>query len=154
MTTRDDGEVQEPLADEGGPRYWIDPVRFEELNRSLELLLVTRRCSTCLQLPINSGEPPAASEQIRHIVECCANEESFIKPSMPLQEIVFRIILAQGNVPVSLSHLHYQLTEKWATPGNPMNISPEGLKRVLDGDDFYGFREEAPANEDEEQVSR
>ena len=137
MTTPQAGEVK---GSEGGPSYWIDPARFEELRRSMEVLLATRRCSTCLEVTPDISSPSPVGEQIAHIVECCAQDESFIQPGMPLQEIVFRIILAAGNIPVPVGQLHYQLTERWATPGNLMNVTPAGLSRVLDTDDYYGFR--------------
>jgi hypothetical protein len=54
------------------------------------------------------------------------------------------MILAAGNTPVAVSQLHYQLTEHWATPGNLMNVSVEGLLRVLETDDYYGFRRRDP----------
>ena len=137
MTTPQAGKAQ---GSEGGPSYWIDPDRFEELKRSMEALLVTRRCSSCLEEEPNIASAPPVDEQIAHISECCAQDESFIRPGMPLQEIVFRMILASGNKPLSAEQLHQQLTEQWATPGNLMNVSVEGLSRVLENDDYYGFR--------------
>ena len=140
MTTPRAGGTQASSGTDGGPSYWIDPARLEELKRSMEMLLATRRCATCLEEEPDIASPPSADVQIAHIAECCAQDESFIKPGMPLQEIVFRMILAAGNMPVSIGQLHYQLTEQWATPGNLMNVSAEGLRRVLDTDDYYGFR--------------
>ena len=150
MTTGEEAEAQaqETLPPEAAHQYWVDPARFDELSRSMEVLLLTRRCRSCLAQEVNSAQPPSADEQIKHIVGCCAQDDSFIRPGMPLQEIVFRLILAGGNAPVNLTSLHYRLTEEWSTPGNPMNISAGGLKRVLDSDDFYGFRELAPAEEE------
>ncbi len=137
MTTPQAGEAQ---GSDAGPGYWIDPARFEELKRSMEVLLVTRRCSTCSEETPDISSPPPVDEQIAHILECCASDESFILPGMPLQEIVFRMILAAGNNPLTVGQLHHQLTEQWATPGNLMNVTPEGLHRVLENDDYYGFR--------------
>jgi hypothetical protein len=144
MTTPQAGEAD--TFDEGGPdpSYRIDASRLEELKRSMEVILLTRRCSTCLEAPVEIAAAPSADEQIAHILECCSQDESFIRPGMALQEIVFRMILATGNTPVLLSQLHYQLTEQWATPGNLMNVTFEGLQRVLETDDYYGFRRQQP----------
>ena len=60
---------------------------------------------------------------------------------MPLREIVFRLLLKAGNKPVSLADLHYALTEDLARPTHPMNISTDVLKRILDKDSYYGFKE-------------
>jgi hypothetical protein len=58
---------------------------------------------------------------------------------MPIQEIVFRILLSRRNAPTPLHELHYELTERWATPMRPINISEAGLGRILDADTYYGF---------------
>jgi len=61
---------------------------------------------------------------------------------MPLMEIVFRILLSRRNEPTSLTDLHYELTERWATPVRPINVSEKGLQRVLDNDNYYGFAQQ------------
>ena len=58
---------------------------------------------------------------------------------MPMQEIVFRTLLAGGNKPAALSHLHNEVTDTWYTPMNPRSISVDNVRRVLDGDSYYGF---------------
>ena len=40
---------------------------------------------------------------------------------------------------------HYE-TETWSTPVHPVNVSEEGLQRVLDADTYYGFARVAPAS--------
>ena len=141
MTTPQAGEAPATASTAGGgASYWIDPARFEELKRSMEALLLTRRCADCLQAEVDLASAPSADDQIAHIVECCGQTETFILPGMPLQEIVFRMILAGGNAPVPVGQLHQQLTGQWATPGNLMNVSLDGLRRVLESDDYYGFR--------------
>ena len=148
MTTRDSRENPQTTASEEASYYWVDPNRLTELHRSLEVILLGRRCLSCKDQPANVTQPPPAKEQIKHIVGCCAKDETFIRPGMAMQEIVFRVLLAGGNRPISLDDIHYQLTERWATPSNPMNIPKEGLKRVLDSDDFYGFRDVAQGEAD------
>ena len=58
---------------------------------------------------------------------------------MPIQEIVFRLLLTRRNTPTLLSDLHYELTEKWSTPVRPINITENGLARILNSDTYYGF---------------
>ena len=123
------------------PEYVVDPARVSELSRSLESILLSRRCPSCKARLQETGEIPSVEAQIKEIEECCGNKEGFIRPEMPMQEIVFRTLLAGGNVPVSLSQLHYQVTDRWYTPANPRSISVAGLKTVLDADLYYGFKE-------------
>ena len=68
-----------------------------------------------------------------------ASDSTFIRSDMPVQEIVFRTLLARNNRPMSLTDLHYELTEKWATPVRPIVITEERLLRILDKDTYYGF---------------
>ena len=60
---------------------------------------------------------------------------------MPLKEIVFRLLLKNSNKATSLRDLHWDVTEEWAAPTHPMNISMEVMKRILDSDSFYCFKE-------------
>jgi hypothetical protein len=124
--------------------YHISFQKLAELNRSAPVVLATRRnpaTSSREKLDQGSTDP---QELINEIAEYRAQEEGFIQPDMPLQEIIFRIMLSRRNQPVSLEELHYQLTERWATPAKPMNISQEGLRRILESDTYYGFARVAP----------
>ena len=73
------------------------------------------------------------------VAKYCADEEGFIQTEMPIQEIVFRTLLARRNKPTLLGDLHYELTERWATPVRPISIAEAGLGRLLDADTYYGF---------------
>ena len=147
-------DLEEPMAQETEPveeeieeappmisHYIIDPTRTEELERSLNVMLMSRRCSSCKDRLTASQEKPSVEEHIKQIVECCSGQEGFIRPEMPMQEIVFRSILAEKNQPIKLEVLHDLVTDKWYTPINPRNLSVAGLKRVLDNDVYYGFKE-------------
>ncbi len=122
-------------------KYFIDPQRSKELGRSLETMLLSRRCASCRIELSRQPEPPPAEQQIKDIAQCCSTAEDFIRPEMPLLEIVFRTLLAAGNRPHTLEELHYAVTERWATPTNPRSLSAKDLRRILVRDRFYGFRE-------------
>ena len=139
MTTQDIAQSNEATKEKDYGSYWIDPKRFQALERSLELTLVSRRCLPCKEKKAPDSDLPAPDKQIKHISQCCAKDETFIKPGMPMQEILFRLILAGRNRPKTLDDLHSQLTGRYATPGNPLNISKGALIRVLESDDYYGF---------------
>lgn len=118
--------------------YVIDPAKAKEQGRSLEALLLSRRCSSCRDRIEGEGALPPAKKQMEEIAKCCANVEGFLRPGMPLRELVFRLLLKRKNQPMSLNDLHYALTEDLALPTHPMNITVEALKRILDGDQYYG----------------
>jgi len=123
--------------------YQISLERLAELKRSAVAMLAARRCASCPSRLRPDHELTDPQELIDEIAEYCADEEEFIRPDMPLQEILFRILVARRNQPMSLYDLHYQLTEQWATPAKPMNITQAGLRRILEADTYYGF---APAD--------
>jgi len=85
---------------------------------------------------------------IDEIAEYAARDEEFIRSQMALQEIVFRILLRRGNQAASLQELHYELTERWATPTRPINVTLVGLRRILEADTYYGF---APVDSEPQQ---
>ena len=76
---------------------------------------------------------------IREISQNYKHDSNYIRSDMPMQEIMFRTLLARNNRPMSLTDLHYELTERWATPIRPIVITEERLLRILDSDTYYGF---------------
>jgi N-acyl-L-homoserine lactone synthetase len=76
---------------------------------------------------------------MQEIAKYCADEPEYIRNNMPIQEIIFRVILLRNNKPTLLEELHTELTEKWANPTRPINISLDGLNRILSSDNYYGF---------------
>lgn len=126
----------------GSTLYHINFQRLIALKRSAAAMLVARRCPACPSRLRPDHELTDPQQLIDEIAEYCAEEEGFIDANMPLQEILFRILVTRRNRPMSLQELHYQLTERWATPAKPMNISQAALRRILETDTYYGF---APA---------
>ena len=125
----------------GNVYYVIDEEMAEEEGRTLETLLLSRRCSSCRAQMGEKKSITPAKKQMGEIAKCCAKVEDFLSPGMPLRELVFRLLLKGGNKPKSINDLHYALTEDLAWPTHPMNISVDALKRILDLDEYYSFKE-------------
>ena len=130
-----------PKEEEKDPSYAIDVTKEAEESRALGVLLLSHRCPSCKEKLGKVKKTPPNQEQIAKIAEWCSKQEGFIRPQMPIQEIIFRIILSEGNKPTKLSHLLSLLTEEWATPMNPKSIDSEDLRKILASDNYYGFRE-------------
>ena len=130
---------EEPEPPPEPPSYAIDPERIKQSNRSLEAMLESRRGAPSAAKSKSPKKPPTTQQAIREFASWASKKEDFIKPEMPMQEIIFRIILAGKNEPVSLENLHFAVTDRYYTPINPRNISEPGLRRVLDNDTYYGF---------------
>ena len=132
----------EPPAAAANPLYRIDPAQARRLGRSPEQLISSRlpagspsAAKALRQLP----NPAALIEEARRFHEV---DDEYIRPEMPIKEIVFRTLLARGNQPMGLQELAQELNDRWATPLRPLALSPQRLQAALDGDAYYGF---APA---------
>ena len=119
--------------------YIISFERLEELNRSGLVLVAERRGPSFPSREKPDNELSDVKVLVDEIAEHYAEDEEYIRTDMPIQEIVFRILLTRRNQATPLRDLHYELTERWATPVRPINISELGLRRILDADTHYGF---------------
>ncbi len=140
MTTPD---PQTDMVDEQpepeNPMFLISVDRLKQLDRSPVHLVAGRLASTSPSKSKPIKEMGDVKGLIREIAQNYKNDPNFIRSDMPMQEIIFRTLLARGNRPMSLSDLHYELTERWATPIRPIVITEERLLRILDSDSYYGF---------------
>ncbi len=119
--------------------YYISFERIEQLNRSPVAIVAARRGPSCPSLLQPEHELTDPKKLVGEIAKYCSDEPGFVRHDMPIQEMVFRMLLLRGNKPTLLEELHYDLTEKWASPTRPISISQENLNRVLVSDTFYGF---------------
>ena len=145
MTTRDpnvDGLIEDAVVEDQvqeNPLFLISVDRLAKLERSPVHLVAGRLADSSPSKSKNIGELGDVKSLIREISQNYKDDESFIRSDMPVQEIVFRTLLARNNRPMSLADIHYELTEKWATPIRPIVITEERLLRILDSDTYYGF---------------
>ena len=133
----EDSVLEEPARE--NPLFLISVDRLAKLERSPVHLVAGRLATSSPSKSKNIGELGDVKSLIREISQNYKNDDSFIRSDMPVQEIVFRTLLARNNRPMSLVDLHYELTEKWATPIRPIVITEERLLRILDNDTYYGF---------------
>ena len=137
MTTPDAGATQQ--TEDPVLSYHVSFERLAELKRSVIAMVAERRPQSCPSRQKPDKELTDPQKVIAEIAKYCEGDEAFIRTEMPIQEIVFRVLLSRRNEPTPLRALHQELTEKWATPIRPINITEEALVRILDSDTFYGF---------------
>lgn len=130
-------DSQEQAEDDA--HYFISLERLEELKRSAVVLVAERRGPSFPSRDKPDHELTDVQSLVNEIAEHYTEDDAFIRTDMPIQEIVFRILLTRRNQPTRLRDLHYEVTERWATPVRPINISELGLRRILDADTHYGF---------------
>ncbi len=119
--------------------YYISFERIAQLNRSPVAIVAARRGPSCPSLLQPEHELTDPKKLVGEIAKYCSDEPEFVRHDMPIQEMVFRMLLLRGNKPTPLEELHYDLTEKWASPTRPISITQKSLNRVLASDTFYGF---------------
>ena len=126
-------EAPEPLL------FSINFARLAELKRSAIVLLAARRVPTCPSLDLPDTELTDPQKLVNEIADHFEDDEGFITSAMTIQEILFRTLITRRNAPTLLSDLHYELTERWSTPVRPINVTEDGLRVILESDNYYGF---------------
>jgi len=119
-------------------RWVIDIDWLEANDRSFSVMVSNYLCTKCRKkLKIDQSESQP-SDILKSIKSCCSKDEEFLSPMLPLQESVFRVLLANGNKGLTLQEINQEL-------GNRRGIeiyhtSPEFLTRLLENDRHYGFK--------------
>ena len=121
------------------PLFLISTDRLDKFERSPVHLIAGRLTATSPSKSKPINELGDVKGLIREIAQNYKDDPNFIRSDMPVQEIIFRTMLARSNRPIALSDLHYELTERWATPIRPIVITQQRLLRILDDDTYYGF---------------
>jgi hypothetical protein len=140
MTTEQDIDIAE-----AGLRYFIDLDWYQQQERSFATLATSRLCPTSRKKEKTKSE----AALLRTIKQCCSKRDGYITPNMPLLEMVFRLLLANGNEPLELGQMQEQLQKWLGDTNNSRDLSIPKLKRILDNDRYYGLRP-APVTEAEE----
>ncbi len=142
MTTEQDidtGEIQ--------LRYFIDLDWYQEQERSFATLASSRLCPTSRKKEKTKSE----AALLRTLSQCCSKRDGFITPNMPLMEMVFRLFLANGNLPLYLEQIQEQLQKWLGDSSNARDLSVPKLKRILSNDKYYGLRP-VPLTEEEKKT--
>ncbi len=126
---------------ERGLAYYIDLDWYKRNSRSFSVLAEPYLCSQC-QERLNAEEGyPSESALIKQIASCCSRRDDYIRAKLPLLESIFRILIANGNKPLSIEEIRRRLEEK-----REGNFTPtvDTLHRLLENDYFYGLQPVSP----------
>ena len=137
--------VEEEMEQAESPRYSIDTRTFEASGKSFAYAVYTRMSvrgmaqvgGTPDELPRPLGTP---GEYMKVIASVCSREPDFLLPGTPISEAVFRLLLANGNKPMSLQDIQTGLTSAWASVIYLKNLSDEVIRRMLDEPNEYFIR--------------
>ena len=146
--------------EETQPRYHISMDWYQTSGRSFAVMAESRMCSSCrtkLGSEVESRIPVLDTKGSRVVFEtrlvkygsnpvsiirdCCSKSKGYITANLPLMEIAFRVLLANGNQPMTAEEMSQQIEEHITYAGGSRSINPEALRRVLENDDYYGIGE-------------
>lgn len=119
-------------------RYAIDVKAFDASGRSFAFTVRNRRCWQCQQvldeLEIVVGD---AKEHMKEISSCCSTKPDFLLPGTPLTEAVFRLLLANGNKPMTAEDIRDGLGTAWSSVLYMKDLSDELLVRLVETENSY-----------------
>ncbi len=120
------------------PRYFIDLEGPCARRRSLPLMIASRRGYKYQNTePVETLLAADPRELIRQIVEDSAQDADYLLPDTPLKEAIFRVLLANGNQPMTAEEISQKLSQRWAMTANPRDISPRVIQRLLEHCESY-----------------
>ena len=139
QTRTEQEERPEDAEDQGHPpQYFVDIKGPEASGRSLDLLVGTRRCYSCIQA--DDEQTPTASKvrpNIKRIATHCSLTSDYLLQDTPLKEAIFRVLLGGGNRPMTAEEISQVLSEKWAMTPYPRDVSSRVIQRLLDRSRAY-----------------
>jgi hypothetical protein len=154
-------EAEQPAETAEEARYFVDPQWYDERGLVFSSVAQARLCYSCaskLGTEVEERYPvidpktkrvtfefrrvPYAANPLPIIRDCCSRARDYITNETPLLEAVFRVFLANGNQPMTVStvreHLLTYLPEMAALRSDyPVEL----LERLIRGDRSYGLKE-------------
>jgi hypothetical protein len=131
----DNGNEEEQIS---YAQYVIDPEAATAIQRSLPMLVASRRCYMDQQADDEiSTDNEDLAMYIKRIADHCSHEQDYLLPDTPLKEAIFRVMLSEGNRPINAEDISGVLTSKWAMTPFPRNTSPEVIQRLLSASGNY-----------------
>jgi hypothetical protein len=146
-------------------RYALDETWLTERGRTLSALILDRMCREAREQVGQVREERApvadASGQVVFAVrrteagqdaaglmallaEHCAGHPEFRLARLPVMEVVFRILLANQNRPMSAEEIAQEV-EDWVRPGDGRVLNAGVLEKLMLADEYYGIRRRAGA---------
>ena len=136
--TRQEETPDDEVAEGPPPKYFVDVKSPEAGNRSLALLVGTRRCYSCIQADEEGSLAPSdVRPNIKRIAKHCSLTSDYLLQDTPLKEAIFRVLLGGGNRPMTAEEISKVLSGAWAMTAYPRDVSTRVIQRLLDRSGAY-----------------
>jgi len=120
-------------------RWAINLEWLKDNNRSLTTMVKNLLCPKCRKkLKVDQVEAKV-NDIIKALKTCCSKSSDYITPTLPIQESIFRIFLANGNQPLTIEELGSQLDQRRGM--DAYRASVRVLERLLKNDQHYGLQQ-------------
>ena len=145
-------------SEEPRPEVWyvIDPEWYAQRGVDLAHTVRRRRCADCAE----SGFPPKGKTkkrsrkdapgadlswdvEMQSIGACCSAKAGYLTTETSILEAVFRLLLRNGNQPLSVQEFYEGIKESWAGLEYLRNTNAASLGRMLERQLSYGVIEAA-----------
>ena len=137
MTSED--HTQQNDETESYREFVISEEQAARIGAALPLMIADRL--GCMDRQALEEEPTPDSDiqpYIDLIVASSSHDADYLLPDdTPLKEAIFRLILANGNQPMTADQISETLTQRWAMSAYPRNLTPHVINRILENSANY-----------------
>ena len=115
------------------PKYRLDTKNEHANTSSLSVLIAERKCYQ--HRPVENQHSVLGTrpeDHIREVREHCSTTPDYLLPDTPIKEAIFRLMIASGNKAVTPLQVSDDLSERWATSGQPRYISESVVQIIMD----------------------
>ena len=136
MTSED--HTQQNDETESYPMFVISEEQAARIGAALPLMIAGRLGYMDRQALEEEPTPDSDIQPyIDLIVASSSHDADYLLPDTPLKEALFRLILANGNQPMTADQISETLTQRWAMSAYPRNLSPHVINRILENSANY-----------------
>lgn len=127
-------------------KFHVDYEWFAERGRDIRVLIQEQLCSECRPkfeddpnrqdidwVDPSTGEVTVVDGLTYRLRECCSQRDDYITPSTPLAAAIFRVLVADGDTPLSAAEISERIGKS----------NPKTMLRILLGNEMrshYGVR--------------
>lgn len=142
-------------------RFFIDTSWYDQRGLDFNFVARVRFCPECVsklgsftdeRVPVVHPKTKKVSFEVRQVPYgekplsvlrgCCSGKRDYVTPDTPLMEAVFRVFLANGNQPMTISTLReHLLTYMPEMAALRSEYPPKLLEKMIRADGSYGMRE-------------
>ena len=121
-------------------KYKIDVDQSVFTNKSIKTLIANRKCYQDKQSESSDSIGLLGhQDHIDRIVEHCSQLPDYLLPDTPIQEAIFRSIIANNNKAISATEIKNFLSKTLESGPYPREISIELIEKLLLQDQYYGI---------------